>query len=73
MKCLGSGIVILVGQAFWLASRRVTERVEVHEQCEWSKRGELYLDLSPLGPLKIALHPRIGMTSNYAGRVHETQ
>lgn len=43
------------------------------EKSEWSKRWELDLDLSSLGLLKISVHLRIGMRSNYSGRAHETQ
>lgn len=33
-KCSGFGIVILVGQAFWLASRRVTQRMEMDRKVQ---------------------------------------
>lgn len=31
------------------------------------------MDLSLLGLLRISLHPKIGMRSNYSGRAKETQ
>lgn len=69
-ECLGVGIMILVGQALWLASRSVRGWRQM-EKSEWSKTWQLDLNLGPLGrPDSSAACS--GVKSDSSGRVHET-
>lgn len=67
---LGIGMMILVGQGMWLASRSVRGWRQM-EKSEWSKTWQPDLTLGPPGRPDSSA-PGSGMKSDSSGRVHET-